>query len=133
MPGYAGQLYAVLGNRNKLGAEILAKQIQLYGLDKSPLVQFVDYVKALLTFNFGYSYASNQPVATEIISSGRLVNTLLLLGTSTVLGIVIGILLGIVVSKRRGSFLDNFCVTTSLTTLLRPLFFISISLIFILC
>ncbi len=131
MPGYAGQLYSVLGNRNKLGAEILAKQIQLYGLDKSPLVQFVDYVKALLTFNFGYSYASNQPVATEIISSGRLVNTLLLLGTSTVLGIVIGILLGIVVSKRRGSFLDNFWVTSSLTTFSLPVFFMGIMLIFI--
>lgn len=131
MPGYSGQLYAVLGNRNKLGSVILAKQIALYGLDQSPWVQFLDYVKALLTFNFGYSYASNQQVSVEIISSGRLANTLLLLGTSTVLGIVIGILLGIVVAKRRGSFLDNFWVTSSLTTFSLPVFFMGIMLIFI--
>jgi peptide/nickel transport system permease protein len=131
MPGQAGQLYAVLGNRNKLGAVIAQKQIELYGLNQPPWIQFIDYVKALLTFNFGYSYASNNAVSSEIISSGRLVNTLLLLGVSTVLAIVVGILLGIVVSKRRGTFLDNFWVTTSLTTFSLPTFFMGIMLIFI--
>lgn len=131
MPGASGQLYSVLGNRNKLGADILAKQIALYGLDQPPATQFVNYIKAMATFNFGYSYASNAPVSSEIITSGRLVNTLTLLGVSTLLALVIGILLGILAASRRGSFVDNFWVTTSLTTFSLPTFFMAIILIFI--
>jgi peptide/nickel transport system permease protein len=131
MPGVSGQLYTVLGNRNKLGDKILAKQIELYGLNQPAWVQFVDYIKALFTFNFGYSYQSNLPISSEIISSGRLVNTLLLLGTSTAIALVLGILLGILVSARRGSFLDNFWVSTSLTTFSLPTFFMGIMMIFV--
>jgi peptide/nickel transport system permease protein len=131
MPGVSGQLYTVLGNRNKLGDKILAKQIELYGLDQPAWVQFVDYVKALATFNFGYSYQSNLSISSEIISSGRLVNTLLLLGTSTLIALVVGIMLGILVSARRSSFLDNFFVSSSLTTFALPTFFIGIMLTFV--
>jgi peptide/nickel transport system permease protein len=59
------------------------------------------------------------------------VNTLLLLGTSTAIALVLGILLGILVSARRGSFLDNFWVSTSLTTFSLPTFFMGIMMIFV--
>lgn len=98
---------------------------------KTYWVKFADYIKVMLTFNFGYSYASNQAVTQQMITSGKLTNTLLLLGTSTTLAIIIGTVTGIIISRKRGSPLDNFWVTTSLTTFSLPTFFMGILLIFI--
>ncbi len=132
MPGLSGQLYNVLGNRSSLtDPDKLQKQLALYGLDKPVWVQFVDYVKAMLTFNFGYSYHDAQPISSAIITSGRLVNTLELIGTSTVMSIIIGILLGILVSSKRGSSTDSFFVSASLTSFSLPTFFMGTMLIFI--
>jgi peptide/nickel transport system permease protein len=132
MPGLSGQLYNVLGNRSSLtDPDKLQKQLALYGLDKPVWVQFVDYVKAMLTFNFGYSYHDAQPISSAVITSGRLVNTLELIGTSTVMSIIIGILLGILVSSKRGSSTDSFFVSASLTSFSLPTFFMGTMLIFI--
>ena len=130
MPGVSGQLYSVLGVPNRLGPGEYQKQLALYGLDKPYWERFTLYVRNMLTFQFGYSYQSNQAVASQLITSGRLVNTLVLLGTSTVISIVLGILLGILVSRKRGSTFDNFWVTASLTTFSLPTFFMGILLIF---
>jgi peptide/nickel transport system permease protein len=85
----------------------------------------------MLTFQFGYSYASNQDVTYQMINSGKLANTLLLLGASTAMAIIVGTVLGIVVARKRGSTMDNFWVTTSLTTFSLPTFFMGILLIFV--
>jgi peptide/nickel transport system permease protein len=129
MPGYSGSLYTVLANP-RLSTEQRNAQIALYGLSGDPWSRFLTYVRNLLTFQFGISYKDNLPVSELIVTSGRLENTLLLLGTSTVLSIVIGTLLGILVSKRRGSSMDNLLVTSSLTTFSLPTFFMGILLIF---
>jgi len=131
MPGVSGQLYSVLGVPNRLGAGEYQKQLALYGLDKPYWTRFYLYIVNMLTFQFGYSYQSNQAVASQLISSGRLVNTLTLLGASTVISIIFGVLLGILVSRKRGSGLDNFWVTSSLTTFSLPTFFMGILLIFV--
>jgi peptide/nickel transport system permease protein len=131
MPGQVGALYSVLGQAGRLGPAQYQRQLDLYGLSQPYWVRFYDYVKAMLTFNFGFSYASNQDVTAQMISSGKLANTLLLLGTSTVFAIIIGTVLGIVVSRKRGTPIDNFWVTTSLTTFSLPTFFMGILLIFV--
>jgi peptide/nickel transport system permease protein len=132
MPGVSGNLYAVLGQHAPgLGDKQYQQQIALYGLDKPYWTRFYDYVKAMLTFQFGFSYASNQDVTAQMINSGKLANTLLLLGASTAMAIIVGTVLGIVVARKRGSTLDNFWVTTSLTTFSLPTFFMGILLIFV--
>lgn len=130
MPGAVGALYSVLGQQSRLGNVEYQHQVALYGLDQPYWTRFYDYIKAMLTFNFGFSYASNQAVTYQMINSGKLANTLVLLGTSTVLSIIIGTVLGIIISKRRGSSVDNFWVTSSLTTFSLPTFFMGILLIF---
>ncbi len=131
MPGVSGQLYSVLGQAGRLSPKAYDTQIRLYGLDKGYWERFVDYFKATLTFQFGFSYQNNQDVTEQMISSGRLVNTLTLIGTSTLISIIIGVLLGILISRRRGSSVDSFWVTTSLTTYSLPTFFMGILLIFV--
>jgi peptide/nickel transport system permease protein len=131
MPGVSGNLYSVLGVGGRLGPAQYQQQVSLYGLDKGYWTRLIDYFKALLTFQFGFSYQSNRDVTSEILSSGKLQNTLLLLGASTVISIVMGILLGILVSRRRGSTMDSFWVTSSLTTFSLPTFFMGILMIFV--
>src|SRR5438132_5207944 len=130
MPGVSGNLYQYLGQQ-RIPPNEYQHQLEIYGLDKPYWVRFYDYIQAMFTFNFGYSYASGLPVAYEMIHAGYLQNTLLLLGTSTVLAIVIGTLLGIIISRKRGSSSDSFWFTSSLTTFSLPSFFVGILLIFV--
>jgi peptide/nickel transport system permease protein len=131
MPGPNGNLYSILGATGMRNPAHYQQLVTLYGLNKPYWVQFLDYVKAMLTFQFGFSTYSNQAVTTQMITSGKLFNTLELIGTSTVFAIIIGTVLGILISKRRGSAIDSFWVTTSLTTFSLPTFFMGILLIFI--
>jgi peptide/nickel transport system permease protein len=132
MPGLQGTFYTVLGNPNRgLNTVEYNKLVQDYGLNQPPLVRFVDYVKAMLTFNFGYSYNSGQPVAFEMINTGRLWNTIELIGTSTILSIVIGILLGIVAARKRGSAFDSVSVSSSLVAFSLPTFWLGFIFIII--
>jgi len=130
MPGVSGNLYSVLG-QSRIPPGAFARQAALYGLDQPPLTRFVDYVRNMLTFNFGLSIQYNAPVTSELIDTGRLSNTLLLLGTSTVFALIIGTVIGILTSRKRGTASDNFWVTSSLTAFSLPSFFVGILLIFI--
>lgn len=131
MPGVTGNLYDVAGARSQLSTKFYNQNVKLYNLNASTWDQFTTYVHNLLTFQFGISIHDNQQVTQEVIQSGRLVNTLVLIGLSTLLSILIGIVLGVVVSHRRGSTVDNFLVSSSLTTFSLPSFFIAIMSIFI--
>lgn len=131
MPGANGALYKVLGQTGRLPPDEYQKQLALYGLNKPYWVQFYDYVTNMLTFHFGFSYQTGADVTNEMITSGRLVNTLSLIGTSTLMALLIGTVIGVVVSRRRGSAADTLATTTSLATLGLPVFFTGTLLIFI--
>jgi len=93
-----------------------------YGLDKPLHIRYLKTVKDLLTFNFGVTYANGEPVTKVILS--HLENTLILLGLSTIISIIIGILLGVVAAYKRGGMLDTALVTGSLITYSVPIFFV---------
>ena len=78
--------------------------------------KFAKYFVAMVTFNFGYSFQTGNPVIQDIVQSGRLENTLLLLGVSSVIAIVVGIFLGTLAARKRGSMFDSAWVTASSTT-----------------
>lgn len=129
IPGAQAGIANLGGGKPGNVAQAQARLTALYGLNKPWYVQFQTYFVDMLTFNFPPSFQTQHPVIQEVVASGRLSNTLLLLGTSTVLSIVVGIFLGVLVSKRRGGFFDNFWVTSSLGTFALPTFFIGIVLI----
>ncbi len=130
MPGQSGVLYSVLGKPSPNNQVEYERIVKLYHLNDSIQDKFIAYVTNMLTFNFGYSYQYHTPVTVQMIDSGRLWNTIVLLGTSTVLSIVIGIFIGIIVAKRRGSGLDSLSVSSSLVAFSLPSFFVGILLIF---
>ena len=117
MPGNPIEFLASSG-RLKPGQpeEVMA----LWGLSDPLPVKYGKYVSNMLTGKFGISFLSQTPVAEEL--GGRLSNTMLLVGSSTVLAIVIGIFLGVIAAQRRGGIFDNVSVITSLTTYSLPSF-----------
>jgi peptide/nickel transport system permease protein len=93
--------------------------------------KFTVYFTRMITFNFGTSQQTGDPVLYDIVNTGRLVNTLLLLGVSTAVALVIGIFLGVIAASRRGSLFDSSSVVVSLTTFSLPTFFMGLVLILV--
>lgn len=78
--------------------------IQFFGLDKPAWEQFLIYLQRLFTLDWGTSYAYNAPVAQILMQD--LSWTLLLVGTSTIITIVIGMIVGSYAAVRRGKPFD---------------------------
>ena len=85
-------------------AEQRAEVIDQVGLDAPLISQFVDYWKAVLTGDLGFSYKSGRPIS-EMIGE-RLPWTLLITGASLLISAIIGIVLGAFSAWRRGTKTD---------------------------
>lgn len=113
-------------NPNPNQIEYLTKK---HGLDQSVTVQFVNYSKALVKGDFGKSIKSNQPVLSIIAS--RLVPTIILSLTATILSVLLGTILGLYAGKNQGSTFDR--VLTGLSYIIDsiPVFWLALVLIVI--
>ncbi|MGO9898480.1 MAG: ABC transporter permease [Solirubrobacteraceae bacterium] len=100
------------------------------GLNHPVYVQFFDYMKAIfLHFNFGYSYYSQQSVLSLIVN--RLPATLSLTSGAVVLWLVLGIPVGIISAIKRGTFIDRAAMTTALTFVSMPVFWLALIVLFL--
>jgi peptide/nickel transport system permease protein len=124
LPGNPARILA----RNKLLPPAAVAELERdFGLDKSLPVQFVYYVGDTMTGNLGISYTFRRPVS-EIIAD-RIWPTVLLLGVSTILSTVIGLLIGTYGAWRRGSAFDVGSLGFSLVTYAMPEFWLGILLL----
>lgn len=118
MPGNPLEFFA--GRPGTLTEEKVEELLQQWGF-KDPLhVKYYRYITNMLTLKFGRSARTGKPVL-EIISEA-LPNTILLMGFSTVVSIIIGILLGVISAFKRGGAIDTGLVTASLITYSLPTF-----------
>ena len=99
------------------------------GLNQPFYIQYFDFLRKAVQFEFGNSYRGALPVA-ELIAT-RLPATLELAITSAVFGVSLGVILGIYTAINRGSFLSNFILSTSLIGVSVPTFLIGVLLIWI--
>lgn len=126
MPGNPA---ALLADSSRLGAQEQVKaQLELFGLNQPVEARFLKYVRNMIFWDFGFSYFSQKPVATEILL--RLPNTLLLLGVSTIFAMIFGTVLGIYAASKRGSKLDLASVGTGLIFTSLPTFWVGIIYLF---
>lgn len=100
-----------------------------WGIGQPLYIQLFRYMSNLLTWNFGKEIESSVPISAVLAM--RIPYTLLLLGTSTILSIIIGILLGMVVIQRRGSAVDTGSVVGSLIVGSLPTFWLGLVLLWI--
>lgn len=109
-------------------AALEAKRIEL-GLDAPAYVQYWSWFTHLLRGDLGYSMVTYEPVGRMILD--RLGPTLLLMGTSLIIGVAIAIPLGILSARRQYSKLDYAAVTGSFLGISIPNFFLGLGLIYV--
>lgn len=93
-----------------------------FGLDKPLHERYFLSLTSLLTFNFGREGYSGEPVLS--VMREPMLNTLILMGTSEVISIIIGILLGVIAAYKRDKIVDTVLTTGSLITYSVPIFFV---------
>lgn len=107
---------------------VLAKEIAL-GLDQPFYVQYWIWLKQLFSGNLGYSVKSYEAVSDMIAS--RIGPTLLLMGSSFVVGLLIALPAGIFSATHRYSRRDHAIVTASFVGTSIPSFFLALMLIYV--
>ncbi len=92
------------------------KVIERFGLDKPLIEQYFLYLKNLLEGDWGISFSHfNEPVIKTIFGH-RFRNTVILMGSSLAISIVIGIIVGVIAASKRESLMDRSSTVFFLVT-----------------
>lgn len=119
---------AALGNN--FTQEQYEVKVQELGLDRPFFVQFIDYVKDVVTkFELGTSYKTNRSVNIEIFE--RLPVTLKLAVIGCIITVVIGVPLGILSAIKQYSIADYAATVFSLIFASMPSFWLGLMLIIV--
>ena len=94
------------------------------GLDRSLVAQYVSWLGAFVTGDWGYSYADGRPVAARLLE--RVPATLQLVGTSTIAAVVIALIVGVVTSTRR--VIDRWTMPLTIAGMSLPVFWLGLVL-----
>jgi peptide/nickel transport system permease protein len=117
--------------RSILGVRATASRMAIFnaanGLDQPLYKQFADYLNQVLHGNLGTSYYLQQPVSS--LFGQRLPRDLFLLGSSTVLALLISLPLGIYQAVRRGGLADNALSAVTFTLYCMPAFWFAVMLV----
>ncbi len=97
-----------------------------YGLDRPPIVQYLVWVKSMVTGDWGKSMLTRQPVA--VMFRERLPNTLILAGTAYTLILVSGVGLGLVAALRRRTWFDAAITGLAVVGYSVPVFWLGLML-----
>ncbi len=120
--------------RRNLTQEALQELYFRFGLVPDPdifdwIYMFWRYIVNMFTGDFGRSFVSQKPVIDEIME--RLPNTLLLMGTSSIVSIILGIWTGVKVAAEPGSTKDVSAVTVALFIYALPIFWLGLLLLMV--
>jgi len=121
-----GDISILLAGENA-DPEYLALVRERYGLDRPFLEQLWVYLRQVATGDLGLSLRSRQPVLDEILE--RIPATLLLVGTSLTLSVVIGTWVGAWIALRPGSLLDSAVSALSVALFSVPVFWFGLMLV----
>ncbi len=124
-----GDPIQVVASGSRLEPEMVQRLIELWGLNEPLNVQYIRYLQSTLTWDFGYSFYSLEPVGRELWE--RLPNTLILMGVSLIFAAGFGTLFGIYAAYKRGSLYDVTVVSVSLFSYALPTFWMGLLMIYI--
>jgi len=110
--------------------EIMKSMYKHYGLDQPWYIQYVRYLKGLITWNLGPSFKYEGRTVNDIIQEGFPVS--LLLGLEAIfISLFTGILLGTLAAVRRGRWQDHFCMIIAVIGISVPNFIMATFLQFL--
>lgn len=99
------------------------------GLNDPMPVQYINYIKGVLTGDIGTSYRYNQPVAELLLD--KLPNTLILALSSLFIALVIGIPVGILSAIKQYSIFDYVAMFLALVGVSMPAFWLGLMLVLV--
>jgi peptide/nickel transport system permease protein len=126
-PGDAATVLA--GEAGGAPLEYIQQLKQRFGLDQPVLVQLWLYVKNIVFLDLGYSFRNASPVLPLILA--RLWPTLLLMGTTLVLSVAGGVLLGLLAAMWVRTWKDHVISFAAIVAYAMPLFWIGLMLILV--
>ena len=106
--------------------------IAKFGLDRPLLEQFALYVYNLFRGELGISFVQIGRPVVDIILGRKLVNTLILMGSSMFIAFSLGIGIGVYAAWKRGTKTDVSFIVISLATYSMPVFWFGMILLLIL-
>ena len=118
---------SIAGDMGGADASVIEEIRQRYGLDQPFYIQLWRYVSKVAVFDLGFSYFYNTPVTTLILE--RLPATLLLVFSSQILAISLGVFLGVVAARKPNGVLSLIVTFLSLFGFAAPVFWTGILLI----
>ena len=125
LPGDAAT--AILG-KEATPDRVAALREQLH-LNESVVTQYTEWLKGILTFDFGNSAATQQPV-TQLLSD-RVANSAFLVFIASIVAIPLSTVLGVWMAMKRDRAVDNVGSTVTLVLAALPEFVIGICLVLI--
>ncbi len=110
--------------------DLVARQQEIFGLNDPPLIQLGKYLVNTFTGNWGYSFFQGDRLVTDVLAQ-HAVWTLILVGTSTVLTIWIGMIIGAAAAWRRGKAYDLTSLAFGFFFYAMPTFWLGIILVMV--
>jgi oligopeptide transport system permease protein len=115
-------------NDEKLTADQVAMLNQKYGLDKSVFIRFFNYVKNMLTGDFGVSYAISKNTPISTLLQARLPISTRLGGQAVLLGSLIGLILGVTAALKHNTIWDTLTTVISVLGVSLPSYVFALAL-----
>lgn len=119
--------------RIMLGTNANQEQVQALreemGLNRSLLIQYVDYIANVAQFDLGESYKTGRPVLTEILL--RFPATMKLAMAGMFIAIMIGVTMGILAARFKDSVIDFTAMSIAILGVSIPNFWLGMMLILI--
>ena len=120
---------AVMNLDPTISVEARARQIEALGLNEPPHVQYVKWLRNIVTGELGTSFTRRLPVSEMILE--RLPNTLLLMAASALLAILIAIPIGVLSARKPYTALDYSVTFGAFLGLATPNFWLGLMLIMV--
>ncbi len=117
---------AALGRDARQPAVLAAKRAEL-GLDRPLMTQYLDWLRGIVSGDFGTSYSSGRPIGDDL--GGRMQNSLVLMACAAVLALPLSLLVGVHAALRRDRPFDRAANGTALVLAAIPEFVVATILV----
>ncbi|HEX3077695.1 MAG TPA: ABC transporter permease [Lachnospiraceae bacterium] len=101
-----------------------------YGLDQPIFIRFGNYIKSMLTGDFGVSYSISKNTPISSLLSTRLPISLRLGGQAILIGTLIGLVLGIIAAIKHNSIIDTLTTVISVLGVSLPSYVFAMVLVY---
>lgn len=115
-------------NDEKLNEAQIAILNAKYGLDKPVVIRFFNYVKNMLTGDFGVSYTISKNTSITTLLATRLPISVRIGGQAVLLGTVIGLILGLIAALRHNTIFDTITTVISVLGVSLPSYVFALAL-----